>query len=51
MSYHLSAGHLALCHVVNTVLVIALCSQKRLDEGLNLQVLEQKPLISSRLYM
>ena len=26
MSYHLSAGHLALCHMVNPALVIAFCS-------------------------
>ena len=50
MFYHLIAGQLGLCHMVNHVqknpaLVIASCSKKRLDEGLTLQhFLKKNPL-------
>ena len=41
-SYHLSAGPLALCHMVNPALVFTII--KRLDEDLRQQLLGQKPL-------
>ena len=53
MSYHLSARYLALW---NTLWYIRpgyciMFIKKKLDEGLTSQLIEQKPLISPRLYM
>ena len=49
-SYQLSAGTQALCHGKSGP-GYCIAFIKRLDQGLRLQLLKQKPLISPRLYI